>query len=221
MATQFVRLGRDLSRLRFAGPAARGWAAAIDAVVVTAPAFALWAYLAFALPGSVDSILLGLPFNLAIFAYIAYAVLYFVVCDALFGATLGKSLLRLSVTDRHWARPTILQSFLRETPKAVSFYILGQFGGPAILFLARSSSTPLSALGVSLAFTGAVLLGLAVIGLLITVAVGGAEVSRDSERQRLGDRWASTWVIDRRQVIPAWGATRAPPDVPPGAVPPG
>lgn len=220
MATQFVRLGRDLSRLRFAAPGRRAWASAVDLSLITLPAVVLWLVLAVRLPGSADVVLSGLPFNLAVFAYIGYAALYFVVCDRLFGTTIGKALFHLEVTDRALARPSWLQSFLREAPKALILFVIGDFGGPAVLFLVRSSSAPLSPLGVDLAVTSAVLIGIVVIFVVAALAIGGAQLLRDSERQRLGDRWASTWVLDRRQIIPAWGATRTPAPVPSGPVPP-
>ena len=221
MATQFVRLGKDLSRLRFAAPNRRGWAAAIDLAVVTLPAVVLWSVLALTQPGGVDAILLGLPFNLSAIGYIGYSVLYFVACDAVLGTTVGKFLMHLTITDRAWARPTLLQSFLRESPKAIPLFVIGEFGAPAILFLLRASYSSFSAFGVDLAFTGAVLLGIVFVTLAAALLVGGIQVARDSERQRLGDHWASTWVVDRRVVTPAWGATRAPSTVPPAPVPPG
>ena len=222
MAAQFVRLGRDLRRLRFAPLGRRAWAMVLDLIVVTAPAAVLWSVLSLTLPGSLNTILGGLAFNLAVFGYVAYAVLYFVVSDALFGATVGKLLLRLTVTDRSFARPTILQSLLRESPKAVPLFVIGELGGPAILFLARSGSSSISPLGVSFVlFTGAVLLGLVLVIVVLALAVGAVQVARDSERQRLGDRWASTWVVDRRVVTPSWGARLTPPPAPSGPAPPG
>ena len=220
MATQFVRLGRDLSRLRFASPGRRAWAAVIDIAVVTVPALVLWIYLAVTLPGTLDTVLNGLAFNLAVFAYIGYAALYYVVCDVLFGATAGKVLLHLTVTDRNLARPTLLQSLLRESPKAVPLFVIGDLGGPAILYLIRASSSTLSAADGYLAFTAAVLIGLVVATVAIALAIGGVQVVRDSERQRMGDRWASTWVVDRRLVTPAWGAMQPPATAPLGPVPP-
>lgn len=221
MATQFVRLGRDLSRLRFASPGRRAWAAAVDMAVVTLPAVVLWAYLARVLPGMAVTILGGLPFNVAVFAFIGYGMLYYVVGDALFGTTLGKALFHLTVADRAMARPTLLQSFLRESPKAVVLYLVGNFGAPAVLFLVRSTSSTISTLGPDYIVTGAVLLGIVVVSLVTALAVGGVQVVRDPERQRLGDRWASTWVVDRRRVTPAWGATRTPSVAPLEPVPPG
>ncbi|MGC2289921.1 MAG: DUF1614 domain-containing protein [Thermoplasmata archaeon] len=222
MATQFVRLGRDLTRIRFAAPGRRGWAAVVDLAVVTAPALVLWSVLAWTQPGGLYGILDGLPFNLAVFGYVGYAVLYYVVCDALFGVTIGKSLFHLTVTDRTYARPTLLQSFVREAPKAVPIFVIGEFGAPALLFLLLASSSSLSAFGTNLTFlTGAVLVGIVLVTVIASLAIGGVQVSRDSERQRLGDRWASTWVVDRRAVTPAWGATRTTSAVPPGPAPPG
>ncbi|MCI4347392.1 MAG: RDD family protein [Thermoplasmata archaeon] len=222
MASQFVRLGRDLSRLRFAPLGRRAWAMVVDLTVVTAPAVVLWSLLSRTLSGSPTAILSGLPFNLAVFAYIAYAALYFVVSDALFGATLGKVLLRLKVIDRSQARPTVLQSLLRESPKAVPLFVIGELGGPAILYLARSNSASISTRGLSVGlFTGASLLGLVIVIVILALAVGAVQVARDSERQRLGDRWASTWVVDRRVVTPAWGAMLAQPPAPSGVVQPG
>ncbi|MFZ0830824.1 MAG: RDD family protein [Thermoplasmata archaeon] len=220
MATQFVQLGRDLSRLRFAAPGRRAWAAAIDLALVTAPALALWIYLALALPGTVDDVLNGLTFNLAVFGFVGYAALYYVVCDALFGSTAGKVLLHLTVTDRSLARPTALQSVLRESPKTVSLFAIGDLGAPGILLLVRSGSAGLSSFG-DLVFTGAILLGVMAATLAVALAIGGVQVLRDPERQRLGDRWASTWVVDRRHVTPAWGATQAPAAGPSALVPPG
>ncbi len=221
MATQFVQLGRDLARLRFAAPGRRAWAAVLDLLVVTAPALALWICLAFTQTGGLTAILTGLPFNLAVFGYVGYALLYYVVFDALFGVTVGKWLFHLAVTDRAYARPTWLQSFVREAPKAVPVYAIGELGAPGLLFLLRASSSSLSAFGIEYVFTGAVLIGFAALVVAAALALGGVQVTRDSERQRLGDRWASTRVVDRRGTTPAWGATRAPSAVPPGPAPPG
>jgi uncharacterized RDD family membrane protein YckC len=220
MATQFVRLGRDLSRLRFAAPGRRAWAAIVDLLVVTAPAAVVWTILALTLPGGLVPILVGLPFNLAAFAFVGYGVLYYIVCDAVFGVTVGKWLFHLTVTDRSYARPTWVQSFVRESPKAVPIYVIGEFGAPALLLLLKASSSTVSALGIDY-FTGAILLGIVFLTVAIALAIGGIQVSRDSERQRLGDRWASTWVVDRREFTPAWGATQATPVVPPEPAPPG
>lgn len=220
MGAQFVRLGRDLSRLRFASASRRGWAAVIDLLLVSAPAVGLWTLLALTQPGGATAILVGLPFNLAVFGFVAYALLYFVVGDAVFGTTVGKMLFHLRVTDRRLARPTILQSFLRNAPKVVSVYVIGEFGGPGLLLVLGSGGSTLNPGGVLLAFTGAVLLTLTVLIVALALAVGGIQVARDPERQRLGDRWASTWVVDRRSFSPAWGATRSPSAAPPGAAPP-
>jgi uncharacterized membrane protein len=221
MATQFVRLGRDLSRLRFALPSRRGWAAVLDLLIVTAPAVLLWTFLSYTQPGGIDGILVGLPFNLAVIGYVAYALLYYVISDAVFGATMGKRLMHLTITDRAWARPTWLQSFLRESPKAIPIFFIGEFGAPALLFLLRARNSTLTALGFDYTLDGAVLLGVVVLIVLAALALGGIQVARDSERQRLGDRWASTWVVDRRVITPAWGATRVSPVAPPGPAPPG
>jgi len=221
MATQFVRLGRDLSRLRFAAAGRRGWAAVVDLLLITAPAVVLWTVLAFTQPGGLEAILDGLPFNLSVIGYVGYGVLYYVVCDALFGTTVGKFLFHLTVTDRAWARPTTLQSFLREAPKAVPIFVIGELGAPALLFLLLARSSAFTVSGVALVLTGALLLGIVIVTVAVALAVGGIQVARDSERQRFGDRWASTWVVDRRVVTPAWGATRASSAVPPGAGPPG
>jgi uncharacterized membrane protein/uncharacterized RDD family membrane protein YckC len=221
MASQFVRLGRDLTRLRFAPTGRRGIAMALDLTMVTAPAVALWIFLAMTVPGSLISVLTGLAFNLAVFAYVAYAVLYLVVCDVLFGATVGKRLLGLSVTDREMARPRLLQAFLREAPKVLPLFVIGVFGAPAVLLLIRASNSSVSAFGTTIVLlTGAALLTVAVAAVGVVFAVGAVQVAFHPERQRLGDRWASTWVVDRRRVSPPWGAA-ASPAAPPAAAPPG
>jgi uncharacterized membrane protein len=220
MATQFVRLARDLSRLRFAAPGPRAAAAVLDLLVVTGPALVLWTVLAFTQAGGLNGILLGLPFNLSVFGYVGYAVLYYVVCDALFGVTVGKYLFHLTVTDRTYARPTWLQSFLREAPKAIPIYVIGELGAPALLFLLRANSSVLTLSGLDLYFTSAILIGVVVLTVASALAIGGVQVARDSERQRLGDRWASTWVLDRRELTPAWGAMRPRAAAPPAPVPP-
>lgn len=220
MASQFVRLGRDLSRLQFARGIRRAWAAVIDLVAVTLPAVLLWVYLASTLPGTTVDVLTGLPFNLAVFGYVGYALLYYVVGDAVFGVSLGKRLLHLRVTNRVYARPTWMQSFLRESPKVVPLYAIGQLGAPAVLFVLRASQSSISPYGIDLALTGGVLVAFVILVVLVALAVGGIQVMRDAERRRLGDRWAATWVLDRRTVIPAWGATRTPSGAQPGVAPP-
>ncbi len=222
MASFLVRLGKDLGRLRFAALPRRALATVIDFALVTTPAALLVIGLALRLPGTSNELLAGLPLNTVVFGYVAYAFLYFVLLDRIYGASVGKRFLRLAVTDRRLARPSLLQSLLREAPKLVPIAALGYGAGPALVLLLHPQAGVPSPLGINFnQFAGALLLGTALVVVLIAFAFGAILVSRGAERQRLGDQWAATWVVDRRTATPAWGAARSAPAPEPAPAPSG
>jgi uncharacterized membrane protein/uncharacterized RDD family membrane protein YckC len=205
-----VGLAREIARARFAPLGRRAWAALIDLGLVTAPAVAVWVLLALLLPGGAIAILTGIPLNAAALGYVAYALLYFVVYDRLVGSTLGKRAARLSVTNRRLARPSLLQALLRESPKAIAFFAIGNLGAPAIVLLTNPSTSPVSPVGLNLdVFTALALLTVLLAVIVGAFGFGAVVIARSRERQRLGDVWAATWVIDRRINVPAWGARTA------------
>ena len=225
-ARWLVLIGRDLGLRRFASAGSRAAAFAVDLAVVTAPALAVWAALLETMPGGLDDALTNVTFNAAIFGYIAWAFLYFVLAETFYGTTVGKHLLGLEVRDRTLAPPSGLSALVRNSTSLPLFTIVGIGVAIALTFGLKSGGAG------SLAF-GGVVLPAGVFALVATLAfvfggialLGGGGmvlIAATSERQRLGDLWAGTWVVRRLPAPPPTGGNgpteaAAPPPVPPGA----
>ena len=223
MARWLVGVGRDLGFSRFAGIGARVQAFLIDLAIVTAPAVFVWAALLWTIPGSLDDALSNVTFNAAIFGFISWAFLYFVLTETFLGATLGKRWLGLEVRDRLLALPSGLSSLVRNSTVLPLLTVVG-IGlaiGLAFGFKAGATATP-SYGGVSLP-TGVIALAgvLAFVGGGVALLGVGAVVliAATTERQRLGDLWAGTWVVRRAPTPPPTGAT-TPSGAAPAAPPP-
>jgi uncharacterized RDD family membrane protein YckC len=211
-ARWLVVIARDLGARRFATVGARIAAFFIDLAVVTAPAIVLWVVLLGTMHGGLSDTLSNVAFNAAIFGFIAAAFLYFVLAETFGGTTLGKRLLGLEVRERALEPPSGLSALVRNSTVLPLLTIVGIGVALALAFgLKSGSSATLTLGGVGLPAGLLALVGLLsfVLGGVAVLGAGGiAFIAATSERQRLGDLWAGTWVVRRL------------PSTPMGAMPP-
>lgn len=200
-ARYLVRLGRDLSHRRFGTPARRGYAFLLDLFLVTLPAVPIWAYLSVAVPGSPQDVLQSAAFNAAALGYAAYALVYFVVAERIWGTTLGKRSFGLRVRDRAMRRAGTLSVVVRDLPKIIPLTLIG-FAGAVITFVAlrgvpgSGSLATGGVISLSVTLTEiAVLVTGVVVGLGLCALASVLAISQSIENQRLGDYLAGTWVI--------------------------
>jgi len=223
-AAGFVLIGRDLSLHRFGTLGARTIAFVIDLAVVTLPAVALWVALLDTIPGNLYDALSSVTFNATIFGFIAWAFFYLVLTETFLGTTVGKRVLGLEVRDRSLEVPSGLAALVRNTTVVPLLSVLGIGVAVAVAFGIKAGST-----------TTAVVAGLSLpIGVLALVSVllfvfGGVGllgmgavifIVATSERQRLGDLWAGTWVVRTLPSVPT-GAVAPPSGAPPPPPPTG
>ncbi|MCI4327767.1 MAG: RDD family protein [Thermoplasmata archaeon] len=215
-ARWLVRLGRELSRTRFARAGPRLAAGTVDALVMAVPTLLVFVVLVETSTVSNSTFLDGAAYNAAAIGYAAWAFVYFVVAESGYGTTLGKRLFGLAVTDRSLQRPTLVPAMLRNAPKLLPLTIIGVVGADLVFLLVRG----VGGLGITgpsffpdLAIA-TVFLFLILLGVGLPTAAGGLTMSLTAERQRVGDLLAGTWVVTTRPPIPP-----APPGwvAPPGA----
>jgi uncharacterized RDD family membrane protein YckC len=194
-----VLVGRDLGSRRFAPVGRRAVAFLVDLALVGAVAGAGLAILAVSTPGSLDDLLSNVPFNAAVYAGISVGFLYLVAAEAFYGTTPGKALFGLAVRDRHLGRPGGLASLVRNASNlpVLTVLVLGIAVGAA--FLAKAGPTgSVTVDGISLSgglFATLSVAGFVVGGIALLGAVGALTILLSTERQRIGDVWAGTWVI--------------------------
>jgi len=212
MARSLVQLTIYLTARRFGSAYHRTLAYAIDLTIITAPALALWAYLASTLPGGYVGVAGSVPYNAAIYGYISLAFLYFVILERVFGTTPGKWLRGLEVRERGMRPAALLPVLVRNSFRVPTLSTLGIGLAIAAEFVfVQGSSNPVSfggllvPLGVHTAafFVVFVILGVGLLGV-----IGYLAISATAERQRCGDLLAGTWVV--RRVTPA-SPSRGPP----------
>jgi uncharacterized RDD family membrane protein YckC/uncharacterized membrane protein len=216
MACQLVALGHLLGYGRFASIPQRILAFTIDLLLVGGGGVAVFTLIAYGTPGGINDLLSSLSFNAAIYGFVAVAFFYFAFAEAWVGATIGKALVGIAVRDRDLRRPDRLAAFVRNAPIApvlvcvgigaaiaVAIAVKGLASGPSYLPGVSFSVGVIAILGITGVVVGAVaLLGaFAILAILLT-----------SERQRVGDLWAGTWVVRE--------PTTTPPVRPAGEVPP-
>ncbi|HYB79120.1 MAG TPA: RDD family protein [Thermoplasmata archaeon] len=223
-ARWMVVVAREMGLSRFASVGARVLAFVVDLVVVTAPAVAVWVALLLTIPGGIDAALSNVTFNAAIFGFIAWGFLYFVLSETFLGTTLGKRLLGLEVRDRTLAPPSGLSSLVRNSTVLPLLTIVGIGVAIALTFgLKTGSSASLTVAGITLP-TGIVALAgaLAFVAGGVALLGGGGilVIAVTVERQRLGDLWAGTWVVRRGSAGPPTGATVRTTESPPAPPPP-
>lgn len=200
-ARWMVLIAHDIGARRFATLGARVVAFLVDLAVVTTPAVAIWAAILVGMHGSFSDALSNLGFNAAIFGFIALGFLYFVLLETFGGATLGKRLLGLEVRERALVPASGLSALVRNTTVLPLLTVLGIGGAIALAFGLKSGTTSTLTLGGISLPTGL----LALVGILSFVLGGAALfgvgaiafIAATSERQRLGDLWAGTWVVRR------------------------
>ncbi len=216
-----------LVRRRYAKPSARIVAFLIDLAIVTGPAAALWVAITASTGGSLDRLLSSPTFLAAAYGYPAAAFLYFALGDRWTGQTIGKAAMRIAVRDRALERPSLLASLVRESTKLALLTVVG-IGGALAVALAWHGAGGLAGgdLTTSVGALPAILVGATVAaGTALLGAIGLLIVLWSDERQRLGDRFAGTWVVTSRPTAtrpsPAPPPEPRPAPVPEAAAPPG
>jgi len=220
-ARWMVLIARDLGQRRFATIWARVTAFLIDLAIVTAPAVAVWTLVLLTTPGGLADALLNVTFNAAIFGFIAWGFLYFVLSETFAGATVGKRLLGLEVRERSLEPPTGLAALVRNTTVLPVLTVVGIGVALALaLGLKTGSSSSFTIVGITLPSGFLVLVAaLAIVlgGILLLGTGALLFIAATSEHQRLGDLWAGTWVVRRGPSTPVPGAptgASAPPEPP-------
>ncbi len=218
-ARWLVLLGRELGVRRFGSVGARVAAFLIDLSIVTAPAAAIWIYLIETTPGSLAGVAASIPLNTAIYGFAAFAYLYFVLGDRLFGRTPGKAAVAIAVRDRRMERPPLSSALLRNSSKLPTLTVVGVGVAIALLFLLKAGSAGTLAVAGGIPvpvgfFDFALVLAVVVGGVGLLGAVGVLSILLSSERQRFGDLVAGTWVI--RTTRPREAGPPVPPPPPPG-----
>ena len=228
-ARWMVLVGRDLGMRRFAGVGARIAAFLVDLVLVTLPAVGVWVALLATIHGGITDALANVTFNAAIFGYITWAFLYFVLAETFFGTTVGKRLLRIEVRERSFEYPSGLAALVRNSTVLPTLTVIGIGLAIAVAVgLKSASSGSLTVAGVTLPSSLLALAGvLAFVFGGVAIFGGGAAVviAATAERQRLGDLWAGTWVVRAGPERPPTGGPTVPtgasapptPEPPPGA----
>lgn len=212
-AEQLVAIARERARVAFGSVRQRATAGALDLILVTVPAVAVWTFIALASPPGTLSLLEGVPFNTAVFGYIAYAFLYFFLAEARWGTTLGKFLLGLEVRERTLAPPGRISALLRNLPRVLPLTLVGELGAPALAVFLKGGTGVIPAASQQFVGSTALLLflltaaGVAAVGTVTLVALQVTD-----GRERVGDLWGGTWVLRRRPPL-----RRSP--IPPGPVP--
>ncbi len=197
-ARNLVRIAQQIGRRRYGSTARRSVAFVLDLLLLIVPAVGIWWYLSATLSGTVGEVLAGALFNAAAYGFAAYAFLYFVVAEVLWGTTVGKLLLRLRVRDRRLRPPRPIPVLVRDLPKLLPLTIVGFGGAVATLLAVRGGEVSPTAGGVALPaslfvvtfLVGFIALGVGLCGLASVLAIHGS-----GESQRLGDYLGGTWVI--------------------------
>ncbi|HTW55403.1 MAG TPA: RDD family protein [Thermoplasmata archaeon] len=216
-ARGLVFVGFELSIRRFGSIGARLLAFGVDLVVVFAPAVVVFAAIAQSTGGGLLGVLDSATFNAAIVGFVSVALLYFVLSESLIGTTLGKALFGLEVRTRRLEIPDGLSALVRNAPLAPVLTVLGIGGALGVAVAAKGVGVAgLSLDGVAIPGAFVTDVGIALFlggGLVMLGLVGLLAMVLTSERQRVGDLWAGTWVIRAVRAAPR------PPDAPPpGAV---
>lgn len=211
-ARGLVVLGQDLGRPRFGAIGTRSFGFFLDLVTLSVPAVAVWAAVVLVTPGGIDGILSSLAFSAAIYGFIALSFLYLAVSEAVTGTSIGKRALGLVVRDRRLQPVDFLSSLVRNIFVLPILTVLGLGGSLAVLFALKFGSFASVTVG-GIALPG----GVVALGVVLAFLVGGIGllgafgallIALTSERQRLGDLLAGTWVV---RTIKPKAASPAPP----------
>ena len=205
MARALVRVGQHITIARFASVGRRTAAFFVDLVVVLLPAILVWYELLTRAPNVNDG-LKGLAMATASYGFVAVAVLYFAVLASVTGSSVGKWLFHLEVSDRAGHRPGFLRSLVRESPKLVILSVLGSLLPALLGFFLGGSAEVFGLPSIAGGIFALILLGLLALTFAVSGAVAVVAISISAERQRVGDLWAGTWVLNRRSTTGPAGA---------------
>ncbi len=222
MARWLVLVGASIGRPRYASVGDRIVAFALDLALLGGPAATIFIALARGTSGGVLAVLGSVSFNAAIYGFVAVAFLYFALSEFLVGTTVGKWARGLWVSDRDLRPVGGLAALVRNVSllPALTLEGLGGAIGAAVLVKGAAAGGG-TVLGLGLpsdlletaGIVGIVALGLGLLGSMAVLAIG-----LTSERQRMGDLWAGTWVV--REPIPEDRPATVPPPSGEGAAPP-
>lgn len=195
-ARWIVRFLSDASLREFAAPWRRVAAFLFDLAVVGLPGLLLCAAVSLQTTGSAADVLSSIPFNAAVYLAAAAGFLYFVLTESVLGTTFGKWVLGLEVRDRDLDTPNAIAALSRNLPKVVplTLMIVGLSAVIALETHGLSSGTS-NLVGQALATVAFVLLGVVGVGLPGLVSL--LTIYASPERQRLGDWFAGTIVLNQ------------------------
>ncbi len=216
-ARSLVRLGEAIERPRFASIAERLAAFAVDAALLGVAGAAVFAGIALLTAGGLNALLASVPFNAAIYGFVAIALVYLAAGEHWTGTTVGKALLGLEVRDRALARPGGVAALTRNAPllPVMTLYAIGLALALAVAMRGIPAGASLGVFGVGAGTLAIVSIGAVVlVGVGLAGTVGIAMIAATRERQRVGDLWADTWVVRRltrapRPPSPAAAAARS------------
>ncbi|HKS59940.1 MAG TPA: RDD family protein [Thermoplasmata archaeon] len=171
----------------------------LDLLLLAVPAAGLTAGILWFLPGTALDLFPTPAFQAMILGVTAYGFVYFVLIEYGMGQTLGKAIVGLRVVSGSLQRPSLLQAFQRNVTNLVALSSWGSAIPVTVLIVLRPGP-----IETTVPLFGLITAVIAVIGILIGVSVPGLfaviACHADTERRRLGDRWADTRVIpDRRR----------------------
>lgn len=215
-ARMLVGIGRDLGAPCLATIRTRIAACAIDLAIVTIPAVLLWWFLAASIGGSLVSVLGAVSFVAATYGYVATAFLYGAISESVSGTTPGKWMLGLEVRDRNFRRPGWLAAFVRAAPRLGTYSAIALGLSAAVAIVAHGGVGAANAIvfgNLSNLFAFLYFLAIAATATLLFGSFAVLVMALTSDRQRIGDRWAGTWVV--RSSRPTWGVPVPTPFVPP------
>ncbi|MGI0068370.1 MAG: RDD family protein, partial [Thermoplasmata archaeon] len=197
MARALVGLGQSLTASRFATIPRRAAAFGIDLLVVLLPATLVWYGILIYAPSVTDG-LKGLVLATASYGFVAFAFLYFVLLPSVTGTSVGKRIFGIEVRDRAGHKPGFLRSTVRESPKLIILSVLGVLVPVSLGILLGGSAAVTGLPSVAGLILEFVALAIIAITFALSAMVAVAAISMSSERQRVGDAWAGTWVLTRR-----------------------
>ncbi len=203
-ARALVRVADGISRGRFASIGQRLLAFVIDVAVLGAAAAAVLAGIVAFTPGSLDDVLSSVAVNAAVYGFVAVALLYFALSELWTGATIGKHLVGIEVTDRAMGRASGVSAFVRNAPllPPMTLFSIGLALAVTLALrgIAWGASVGLGVFGGTLELLSIALFVLA--GVAVTGGIGVIVIRLTADHQRVGDLWAGTWVV-RRPIRPA------------------
>jgi len=213
-ARWLVYLGRELGTRRFGSVWARTLGFLIDIGLMAAPAVVVWSLIAFATPGDLNALLNSVPFNAAIYGFVAIAFLYLVISETVTGTSFGKRASGLAIRDRQMRAPRFVAVLVRNVSVLPVLTVLGLGSALGVAFILKT--TAIGAIGVAgVILPGGVLALFTVVaftigGIGLLGALGAVVIALTSERQRLGDLLAGTWVVRAPMAAPPAAASSSP-----------